>query len=760
MSHCSLPSLRPVIAGAAATAGLAMTFSSLSTVAQAQQTAPANDGVPQSAADDAVVLQPVTVEGAAGQGSGNVNAASPRSSRLPESVREMPRVVNVVPEEIIEQQRAVTLDQVLRNVPGITVSTGEGRGGQNGDQFRIRGLTARGDIYTDGLRDFGVYTHDVFNTESVQVIKGPSGDSFGVGTSGGLINQGTKKAGLDDQIEVQQSIGSGPLYRSTVDVNQTIGETSAIRLNAVYHDQDIADRDRAKSDRRGIAADLGLGIGTETNWHLNYSFLKGEKAPDMGQPMVMGADGIYRPAAEYGLDRSTSYIRNLDRDHTENHVVTSTLSHELNDAVTLYNDTRFSHYSRNLVSTTPGSLDPAASAQFRAGGNPNISHGAGGGMAYKQDGWGVQNISGARAQGTLFGLRHSANGGLDVTYHEDNRASGSWVNRVNDQTLVNPSTRYPANAFLTYPAEGARESTLTNVGVYVSDRVWLHEMVSIQGGLRWDHFLSKYEHPDPTQSGESKEQTWSPSASLIVEPTPESSVYLSFARSYKPVGTDIAAAVNAGTNETPNDRLSFDPERTDLYELGGKADFLDGRLGLTGAIFQIEKKDTYTTDPATGDVVPGFGEAGLGTRVRGFEAGVSGKITSAWTVYANYAYLTGEIRAAQGNPDIVGNDAPNVPEHNANLWTTYEFSTTVPGAFTVGGGVQYASAYWADTANTARMPESYSLDAMVSYEFENMSLALNGYNLTDHLNYASAFNSARAVPAPGRTFMLTASAKF
>ncbi|WP_258096692.1 TonB-dependent receptor plug domain-containing protein, partial [Klebsiella pneumoniae] len=88
--------------------------------------------------------------------------------------------------------QTTSLEQALKNVPGITISTGEGNGGLNGDQFRIRGLTAKGDIYLDGLRDFGAYRRDSFNLDSVEVIKGPSGESFGVGSLGGIINQNSR----------------------------------------------------------------------------------------------------------------------------------------------------------------------------------------------------------------------------------------------------------------------------------------------------------------------------------------------------------------------------------------------------------------------------------------------------------------------------------------------------------------------------------------------------------------------------------------
>lgn len=754
------PSLRPVLSGAAATASLAFSMSSLPGLAQAQSADSSQGNTPDPQSNSTMVLDPVTVNGtaAANQDSGNVNAQSTRSSRLPATVKETPRVINVVPEEIIQQQRATTLEQVLKNVPGITISTGEGRGGLNGDQFRIRGLSAKGDIYTDGLKDYGVYTHDMFNIENVQVLKGPSGEGFGVGNSGGLINQATKQATLENTNRIDQTIGSGPTYRTTADVNHKLSDTVALRINALYQDQDVADRDHITADRKGLAADLGAGIGTDTTWHLNYSYLKGDGVPDMGQPMVRGNDGVYRPAGEYGLDRSTSYARNLDKDETQHHTLTSTLNHEVNDNLSVYNDTRWSLYKRDFAGTNPAGLTSVDAM------NGNLSYGAGGGMAYKQDGWGVQNVAGVKAQGEVLGLRHKATAGLDLSYQEDTRKSGTWVGRVNNQTVLDPSHYYPAGTHITYSDASTASSSVQNTGVFMNDRVWLLDQVSVQGGVRADYFRTSFRsHSATIPNGKNIEHTLSPSGSVIYEPTKESSVYFTYSRSYKPIGSDIAQAVTLGTAETPTGR-EFDPEKTDMYEIGAKADFLNGRLGINGAVFQSKKSNTYSVDPATGTVTDGFSEAGLGTKVKGFETGISGKVTKSWSVYTNYAFLSGEVTDSLSSPANVGKDAPNVPQHNASLWTTYsladELGEVLPGKFLVGGGVQYASEYWADSGNTARMPETVSLDGMVSWEYESLSLSLNGYNLTDHRNYSSAFNNSRAVPAAGRTFMFTAGLQF
>ncbi|ATN37475.1 TonB-dependent siderophore receptor (plasmid) [Rhizobium sp. ACO-34A] len=736
---------------------MAMTISSLPAVASAQQ---ATDTTPASS-DDSTTLKPIVVTG---QNAANTNSAKTGISRLPATVKETPKVINVVPAEIIEQQRATTLEQILKNVPGITMSTGEGNGGQSGDQFRIRGLTAKGDIYVDGLRDFGAYKRDAFNTESVEVIKGPSGESFGVGNVGGLINQSSKKARLGTSTSIDQGIGSASTYRTTVDSNIQVNDTTAIRFNGMFQDGNVADRDHVEDDRRGVAFDIGMGLGTDTEWHLNYSYLHRDTTPDYGVPMAQGADGIYRPLTEYGvpgIDSSTSYIRSTDRDISDTHMFTSNFAKELDNGITITNDTRLGIYKREFSATNPAGVTAANLQRLLNGTNVALSYGAGGGMAYEQEGWAIQNVLAAKGEFETGALRHRAMIGLDMNYQEDNRDLGTWTGRVNNQTVVNPAYAMTSGASLAFTG-ASRDATAQNVGLFASDRMWLTDQVSLQGSLRWDYFRSEYETSASSVGGAAESRELSPAISAIWEPTNDAMLYASFARTYRPVGTDIAVAVGGVASEVPSDGVSNEPERSDTFEIGGKIDLLGGRLGLTGAIFQIDKDNAYTVDPVTGEITAGFSDNGEARRIRGVELGVNGEIMQDWTANIAYAYLDGEVTYSSTAANI-GNDAPGVSHHNVSFWTSYtlpENLVQLPGRISIGGGAQYSSSYWADSSNTAKMPENFSLDAMVGYKQDNFRVSLNAYNLTDHLNYQSSFNAVRAVPASRRTFMVNIGTTF
>src|SRR5471032_2261969 len=104
----------------------------------------------------------------------------------------------------MQAQGATSLVDALRNVPGITIGGAEG--GQIGNNINLRGFTARTDIYFDGFRDPGQYYRDTFDLESIDVLYGPSSMLFGRGSTGGVVNQVSKKANLTPGGQVSTTI--------------------------------------------------------------------------------------------------------------------------------------------------------------------------------------------------------------------------------------------------------------------------------------------------------------------------------------------------------------------------------------------------------------------------------------------------------------------------------------------------------------------------------------------------------------------------
>ncbi|MCB4805567.1 catecholate siderophore receptor [Methylobacterium brachiatum] len=720
----------------------------------AQQPAP-QDGEPAT-----IALGEISVVGYDGRQPNTLNADL-GLSRFPGRVQDTPQAISVVPGEVIRQQQATTLEQALRNVPGVTLSSGEGNGGLNGDQFRIRGFQAKNDVYLDGLRDFGVYARDSFNIADVVVIKGPSSESLGLGTAGGAINIVSKRAQPFDFTSVDVLGGSGPTARGTFDVNRKIDETTAIRITGVANRQDIQDRDYIKSDRYGLAASLGFGLGTDTTWHLNYLFQRSERTPDYGVPVVLRPGDRYaKPITEFGLDRSTSYARATDRDNANVHLATSLMKWTVTDWLTVTNDTRLSFYSRNFIST-PSSCAGACISGFFGGSNPLIAYTAGGGSAFDQDAWGAQNVTTAIAKFHTGFLRHEVVAGIDAFYQNDDRTNFAVLGTRPTQRLLTPDPRQIGYAYYRN-FNSRRVGDGADLAGYFSDRVWLTDQFSLLGGVRVDRFVSSYATTNTTtglfgSTIMAASTGVSPKGSAIWQPTPDQTYYITYAKGFSPQGQYVA---NSTGIEIPS-TAALKPEETDLYEIGGKVSVLDGRLGLAAALFRVDKSNSFDIDPVTGGLILGALDAGERRRVDGFELTATGRITPDWSILAGYTHLEGKVLSGAN----VGKVAPYVPENAFTMWTTYDMSAytrqwwDLPGKITIGGGVSFDDGYFPASDNITRIPGTFSLDTLISYETENYRVAVNAYNLTDELNYAGAF-STRAIPTSGRTVLVSLGTRF
>lgn len=267
-------------------------------VALAQQAAPA-----QVAATATTTLPEAVVKGTAPRD--DYNAVKSSISKLPENLRDVPQSVTVVPKALTDAQGGSSLADALRNVPGITIGAAEG--GQIGNNINLNGFSARTDIYLDGFRDRGQYYRDLFALDSVEVLMGPSSMLFGRGSTGGVINQVTKKPKLKAATEITGSVTTNGLVRATADVNTPTSDTSAFRIAAMAQNGKTSTRDEMTAQDIGIAPSWRFGIGTPTEVTLSALLQHNRDMPDYGVPNLNGHPVNVSPKTFYGYtdDRTT-----------------------------------------------------------------------------------------------------------------------------------------------------------------------------------------------------------------------------------------------------------------------------------------------------------------------------------------------------------------------------------------------------------------------------------------------------------------------
>ncbi|MCW0183142.1 MAG: TonB-dependent receptor [Zavarzinia sp.] len=755
---------------------------------------PDGDWTPTAiAGQTAEALPTVSVTGAA---PANNQKRETAIDRLPQEIQDTPQTIHVINEETLQQQGLTSLEQALRNVPGVTVEIGEG-GALNGDQFRIRGFSSQTDVTQDGLRDFGVYTRDTWNTESVEVFLGPSGETFGRGNFAGTINTTSKTPVLDDFITLHGELGLGPHARTTADINRKIGDTTALRLNLMYTDSQPVDRDGPESKRWGIAPSIGFGLGTDTELTVGYFHQEDNRVPDYGIPVVANSINGGVASAESGpadVDSGNWYGGTLDHDDTVADVLTVRLSHQATPWLKVHNDSRVGFYTRDFLPTAPscggasnttGVVTAGSCLANLLDGDPSTvpvaSRGGPSSPTYT-DQWGVQNITTGIADFTLGGMKNQLILGADAAYEEAIRKGNGNIGeaRPSPVDLYNPSKdSWSPN----YVSTNERNSDSTSFAVFASDQIWFTEQLSLLGGLRFERYsasstLTTFGSVDSTVSppvfvpavpqtstgAEIDETLWSPRASLVWEPSENQTYYISWSRASEPAtGTTVGNSTNPVS--TTEEVQALEPTTSETFEIGGKLNFFGGRLGTGLTLFQVERDNAKEVDDA--GVITASGQS---IRNRGAELSATGRLTDAWTVQASYAFIDSEYldfgnSSAIINEKLEGREVNNVPRNSFNIWTSYD----VLADLTLGAGVRYhdemfiAQSYRAatDEITYAVAPYYLAVDAMAQYRVsEGVAVQVNGYNLFDRDDNYDQTRSNRLVPSAGRTVIFSTTATF
>jgi catecholate siderophore receptor len=302
-------------------------------------------------------------------------------------------------------------------------------------------------------------------------------------------------------------------------------------------------------------------------------------------------------------------------------------------------------------------------------------------------------------------------------------------------------------AFPFEPVASIQDTSAPSGGAYLIDTVGLNAYVDLIAGYRFDYFSADYDQVTLRSGAELHLQelnrVGSPRAALLVRPTPRQTYYLSFGTSFDP----SAEALTLTTKTA-----GLGPVKARTYEAGAKSEWLNGGLQITAALFHTEVDNAQTNDPDNPTITVLNGNE----RVNGLELGATGYLTRHWELFAGYTYLDGRT-IASGTPADVGKLMPNTAHNALNLWTEYEF----PGGWEIGGGVNWLSRRYADSAEAAYVPGYVNWNAMAAYHFSpRLELQLNGFNLFNRLYYDGIYYTSAAenhvIPAPGRSVMLSA----
>ncbi|RDS85509.1 TonB-dependent receptor [Dyella psychrodurans] len=712
---------------------LALTLPAVSHAQTSRSTA-SDSSNPQPSTNKPKTLSSVHVTGSV-VGNDYDSDMSTVGAKAPTSLRDIPQTVVVVNRDLLDAQGATSLQDALRNVPGITIGGAEG--GQIGNNINLRGFTARTDIYLDGFRDPGQYYRDTFDLSAIEVLKGPSSMLFGRGSTGGVINQVSKEPELKAFGEVTATVGTSDRYRTTADINQPLSDTSAARLN-VYGQDMHTTRDVQKNQDEGIAPSLRFGIGTPTQITLSALIQRNHDMPDYGLPPINGRPANVNYKNWYGLTD--------DRTNQDVNEFSGRLEHTFSDNVSLRTQLDYSDYTTHARETAANSVVTAAGVTLnKTLGNPtNLP---------AQDLY-VQLASHDRVihdkildsqtdlttQFDTGSLHHTLITGVELARETYNN-QGYTRNGLPLLSLLDPAQEStPSN--VTTTVGNYAQSVGKTAAVYANDTIKLSDQWMVVAGVRRDEFDAHISNTIslPAYAQQTVYFT-SVRGGVIYQPSEKQSYYVSYGTSFDPSLEQLTL-----TNGTQD----LAPEKNRSYEIGGKWNLLEDMLSINAALYNLEQTNARTQTSSGEYALDG------NIRVRGAELGAAGHITKNWQIFSGYSYMDGRIvKALDGTQ---GNIPANTPRNTVTTWSTYTFAQN----WEAGGGPTYMSQRYAANADTVSVGGYTRWDATLAYHQPHYDVRLNVINLTDKRYFDALIQSdgGRSVPGIGRTEMLTFTYKF
>ncbi|HTQ36399.1 MAG TPA: TonB-dependent siderophore receptor [Steroidobacteraceae bacterium] len=699
----------------------------------------------------------------------------PTSPKFTAPLLDTPLSVTVLPQSVMQEAAATSLQDALRNVPGITFAAGEG-GTPTGDLPSIRGFNSAGSIYVDGMRDIGLQDRDVFALQQVEVVKGPDSSIAGRSAGGGAINMVSKTAEAGQFAAVTGTYGTAGQFRATFDGNLQLAEGIAARLDLMHMGGGVPGRDSAvRTDKWGIAPTVTFGLQSPTRLVLDYYHFEDRSTPDYGVPVDYFSTG--KPLTEtQGIDPKNFYGLK-DRDFRRNPVNSGTarVEHDF-AAFTLRSQLRYTASHNDYVLTLPYQ---AVDADY----NPEP------GLVYRLPITNNDRTRGLISQTDLSGhfdtggLRHDVDLGFEASQEKERLLGGgsylgyNVVSPAGPQgfnggdcsdpallasydctSLANPDPHDPWQGTVTLNTAEIANFTTRVYAPYAFDTITLTPHWKLNAGLRWDRYRTEASDPvNPTNwGGSDHDSLFSYQLGIMFKPTGEGTLYLATSSAAIP---ESQAASGAGQDEPYPTQpgswagtIGLKPERTRSLELGSKWNLLGNHLLLSGDVFEERHRNTavYVSD----DAVEQFGKS----RVRGAEISANGSISENWNVIAGYSYLHARITRG-ADDDNPREQLPNTPPSTFSLWSTYRAMPQL----VVGGGAYYRDRQigYGGYGGTPESIDSYwRLDAMARWQaVPDLAVQLNVQNLANKLYYAKSFYWY-ATPAAGRTWLLTAEYRF
>ena len=624
------------------------------------------------------------------------------SMKPPAPILNVPQTVTIITDEDILDQGFRAIADVVRYVPGVVTTQGEG----HRDALVIRGVRTTADFYQDGIRDDVQYYRSLYNVDQLEVLKGPNALLFGRGGTGGLINRVSKKAligetftGLNVGLD---SFGAGDF---AVDGNLEVNDSVAFRLNA--HSDSLANhRDQYDGQRFGINPTMTFAVDAATIIDFSFEYLDHERYIDRGIPTANGAPVDALNGITYGTNGNihtteASILRgSLVHNYSDSGKINLTVA--ANDFNKMYQNlyvNGFDGTNVELKGYNDVTLRETTTISFS-----NVNEFDRGNLTVGLDILDTENQN--TRFNSYFDNQNSASSGVANSFVATN--TSFQIDKDGNRTALDYTSDIKTKA----------DTDLEVTSLYLSGNIDLSDQWIMVLGARYeqvDTSIKKY----TVASGRSAQTTGSattsrddsnvsPRLGVIYKPLDNMSLYLSYSESFIPKSGEQYKSW--GSN------AAFDPDVYENTELGFKYDM---ESGISLAISYFDQQTVKGQEDGVG------GSEVIGMEIDGFEIGIAGQINEQNSI--NFGLTSVDATASAGTGKV-----KEVPELTWSLWYTHQANDL----FGLSFGAIYQDEQIIKSEGGPLLPDFTRIDmAMTLTPTETDTVRINIENLGDETYY-------------------------
>ncbi|WP_083706507.1 TonB-dependent siderophore receptor [Sphingomonas sp. gentR] len=675
--------------------------------------------------------------------------------------------ITVIDQEELTRRNALSINQALGYVAGVAPNQ-RGNVATRYDQLFLRGFAPG--VFMDGMRLMGgVYASpqiDFHLVESVDVVKGPAGVTYGSGTPGGLVNLTSKLpyAGAGGRIEL--AAGNYALLRSSIDVNQPLDENDRWLFRMIAGAEESDGFIRNTANRRYYARPMltfAPDPATSVTLILNY-----QRDPESGSYSGVPVYGsaLPNPFGVLPVDFNTSEPSYEAFDRTQKSA-TILFRHDLNDRLSWTTNARYLaiglHY-RQIY----------GSGYVTRGGNSDLStlQRGGGGSDEAFQTFTIDNhLVGKLDTGPV---KHTILGGVDWQHNRGENYQAFFTGQnanpvfnIPNLSLFAPVYGVPLPSF---PINQTHNYTKRDqVGVYLQDQIAIGGLQLIASG-RWDTYNQTTQNLNTNAVTRLNQTAFTTRLGALYETKIGLSPFVSYSESFEP---------QAGSTW---DGSNFIPVTGRQYEAGLKYQPRGTTALFTLSAFDLRRRNVPVADPRAGTGnIPSNSQVQIGeVSVRGIELDGRGTVAPGFDVVVAATYNDPYVR--QGTPvvgtgdqmsGVTGTRPLGVPQWSASSFLSYDLGKagvgSALGGLSLGAGVRYVgeSDGTATTVAAGRTvvrrfqsPDYWLADLMLGYDLgrvspamEGLSLTANVANLFDKRHITSCFFNNGCYYGASRTFV-------